>query len=257
MAANFLRIILFSLIIILIGFQNVAIANQSINLSLSPSEAYLDETTTFAMELTPTQNLSNVVVYFYVDAEKKGAKNLFNIEKNEKYFITFDYFFNKNSYLGEHYIELKIDFVAENQEKDSEHFYAVVDVYSKKKPSAIFVLLIPFLIVVLITGFVLFKYSDTSIIEFKKDERKILFGFVLTIIPISVSIFTLYLTEKPELKIGIFSILLSFIVSFILALYWFIIAEKKSDVEADNLVLCSLFFLFSGLIEMVMLVLFF
>lgn len=258
MAANFFHIFVFSIIIFLIGFQNVAIANQSINLNLSPSETYVDETTTFTIEFTSAQNLSNVIMHFYVDADKKGAKNLLSIERNEKYFITFDYFFNKNSYLGEHYIELKIDFVAENRKKDSENFYGIVEVYGNKKiPYAIFeYFLLCLFFIVLIISLIHSVYSKTSIIKFDKEERKILFGLIVTILPISISIFILYLAEKVELKIGIFSLLLSFITSFILALYVFIVA-KEDHVKADNFTFYSLCFLFLGLIEMAILVLVF
>ncbi len=76
---------------------------------------------------------------------------------------------------------------------------------------------------------------------------------MVTILPISISIFTLYLTETSA-KIGIFSVLISFITSFILALY-LIKAEAGGDVPADNVTIYSLSFLFLGLIEMVMVIL--
>lgn len=248
------RNLLFSVIIFLALFQNGATADQVIYLNLSPSEAYVDETTTFIVEFTSTRNLSNVVMHFYVDAEKKGAKDLYNIKKNEKYFINFDYFFNKNSHLGEHYIELKIDFVAENQENESQNFYTVVDVHGEPSAIILYFFVISFFIV-LIGSIVDSKLRNKSIIEFKPNERKTLFNCLVTILPISISIFTLYLTAKPELKIGMFFILLSFITSFILALYLFIIAENVSDAKANNFTIYSLLFIFLGLIQMVMLVL--
>jgi hypothetical protein len=260
---NFSRIILYSAIIFLVGFQNVAIANQNINFSLSPSNAYVDETTTFTIEFTSSQNLSNLIMHFFVDANEKGAKNLFNIEKNKKYFITFDHYFNKNSHLGEHYIELKIDFITENQEEGSNNFYTVVNVYGhEKRPSAIFETIVLYFFlclyfIALIGGFIYSKRSKKGIIDFKKEERKFLFKSIVTFLPISISIFALYLTQKPELKIGMLSILLCFITSFFSALYLFIVAENVSDAKADNFTLYSLSFLFLGLVEMVLLVLFF
>ena len=99
------------------------------------------------------------------------------------------------------------------------------------------------------------KLWDKLYIEFSEEERKNLFNFIITILPISISIFILKLTEKTELKLGIFAILLSFITSFILVFYLFIKAEKESEVAANNVTLYSLWFLFLGLIQMLLLVL--
>lgn len=258
MVANLFRNIFFSVLIFLITYQNVAIASQNINLNLSPQNAYVDETTTFTIEFSSEQNLSNVIMHFYVDAEKIGAKELFDIEGGKKYFITFDYFFNRNLYLGEHYIELKTEFETENQEKGSKYIYSVVDVYDKR-PSAILKTILLFLlnIVALFRGVRYLKGRNTNIIKFDPEDRRILFNIIVTVLPISLSTFTLYLTEKPELKIGLLSILLSFIISFILAIYSYLKAEKKSDVKANNFTLFSLCFLFLGVTEMVMLALVF
>lgn len=262
------------MIFFFVGVQSVAFANPSINLSLSPSKAYVGETTTFTVEFTTTQNLSNAVVHFYVDAEKKGAKDLYNIERNKKYITNFDYFFNKNSHLGEHYIELEIDSIIGNKKKNSELFYAIVDVHDIKQRNT-FVELILLCFFFILTIFCFFhnksskgnvtdklgaklwaKLWDTLYIEFSEEERKNLFNFIITILPISISIFILKLTEKTELKLGIFAILLSFITSFILVFYLFIKAEKESEVVANNVTLYSLWFLFLGLIQMLLLVLF-
>ena len=137
--ANSLRIILLFIVFLLILFPNVAIANQSINFSLSPSHAYVDETTTFTIEFTSSRNLSNAVMYFYVDSEKKGAKNIFNIEKNKTNYFIFDCFFDKNSYSGEHYFELHMDLISENQEKNNETFYTVINVDKREKLSNFFI----------------------------------------------------------------------------------------------------------------------
>lgn len=257
---NLSRIIIFSIIFLLLGFQNVAYANQSI-ISLSPSNIYVDETTTFTIEFTPAQNLSNVIMHFVIDAEEKGTKKLNKVLKNETYFITFDYSFNKNSYLGEHYIELKTDFIAENQEKISENFYTAVNVYEKRPPTIYKINVSFFLLglyfIILIGGFIYSKLLDRSIIEFVEEERKFLFKSIVTFLPISISIFTLYLAQKPELKIGILTVLLAFITSFFSALYLFIIAEKENEPEANNFTLYTLCFIFLGLIDMIVLILFF
>lgn len=267
--SNLHRLILFFVIFFLVGVQSVAFANPSINLSLSPSKAYVGETTTFTVEFTTTQNLSNAVVHFYVDAEKKGAKDLFNIERNKKYITNFDYFFNENSHLGEHYIKLEIDYITGNKKKNSELFYAIVDVHDiKKRNSFVELILLCFFFILTIFCFFHNKSSkgngtdklwdklwDKLHIKFSKEERKkTLFRFIIIILPISISI--LKLTEKTELKLGIFSILLSFITSFILVLYLFIKAEKDSKVLANNVTLYSLWFLFLGLIQTILLVLF-
>jgi hypothetical protein len=265
MISNLHRLILFFVIFFLVGVQSVAFANPSINLSLSPSKAYVGETTTFTVEFTTTQNLSNAVVHFYVDAEKKGAKDLYNIERNKKYITNFDYFFNKNSHLGEHYIELEIDSITENKKKNSELFYAIVDVQDiKQKNTFVELILLCFFFILTIFCFFHNKSSksngtnklwDKLHIEFSKEERKkTLFSFIIIILPISISI--LKLTEKTELKLGIFAILLSFITSFILVFYLFIKAEKDSEAAANNVTLYSLWFLFLGLIQMLLLVLF-
>ncbi len=253
MNVNFIRTISLSAIIFLIGFQN-AVADQSINLNLSPSQVNANEISTFSVELTSSRNLSNIVIHFYVDAEKKGAKYVVKLEKNRKYFTNFDYFFNKNSYLGEHYIELKIDYVTEYGERNSESFYAKIDVYGNKKLSS-YIFIIFFLhIAILIGGLFYSRKLTNSKVKFDQESRKTLFSFLVTVLPISISIFALYLSEKPELKLGMFSILLSFTISFFLAFYLFIQAEKKGEVEANNITLFSLIFLFIGLIEMVILV---
>lgn len=259
--------ILFSIIIFLIGFQNIAIAdqipNQIIKMNLSPSDAYIDKTTTFTTEFTSAQNLSFAVIHFYMDAEKKGAKSLFFVEKNKKYFITFDNFFDKSSHFGEHYIELKIDYVTENQKNGTENFYTVVNIYDNKKgQTAIFetILLyfLPFLFLAVVIGSIVHsKHSKDSVIKFDPGDRKTLFNFILTSLPISISIFTLYITGKPELKIGMISIFLSLLTSLIFALYVFILAEKESDTKANNFTVYSLCFLFLALIEMILLVLVF
>lgn len=256
MLLNFFRIILYSLIIFSLGFQNVAIANQNIILSLSPSNAYVDETTTFTIEFTSAQNLSNVIIHFFVDAKEIGAKNLYDIEKNEKNNIAFDYLFNKNSHLGEHYIEIKIDYITENQEHISEKLYTVVDVYGHEKKTNVFFL---FYLIILICGFLYSNFSKKAIIEFKIQERKILFKSIVTFLPVTISIFTLYFTQKPEfdLKIGMLSVLLCFITSFFSAFYLYIIAEKMSDTKANNFTSFSLIFLFLGLVEMILLILIF
>ena len=251
-AKNF--IIIFFLLIFLT--LDIVFADQIINLNLSPSEAYLKETTTFNIEFTSSQNLSMVIIHFYIDAKKQGVKKLTNIEKNRIYLVTFDNCFNEQSYEGEHYTELKIDFISENKENGSESYYGSVNVYSERKNITeflIYILIIP-------PFFLLRKFTcinkskNDAIIEFRDTDRRFLFGFLVTILPISISIFILYISEKPELKIGILSLLICFIISFMLALYSFIIAEGKGEVKANNSILYSVYFIILALIEMVVLI---
>lgn len=256
--ANSLRIILLFIVFLLILFPNVAIANQSINFSLSPSHAYVDETTTFTIEFTSSRNLSNAVMYFYVDSEKKGAKNIFNIEKNKTNYFIFDCFFDKNSYSGEHYFELHMDLISENQEKNNETFYTVINVDKREKLSNFFnfvIFLMPILIALPLCFFHQ-KYSKKSIIKFERNERKALFNFLITVLPISTSLFTLSFSEKSELKFGMLSIITSFIISFILALIMFK-AESWAKTDANHFAFYSLSFLLLALIEMIVLVLIF
>src|SRR3972149_5244851 len=99
------------------------------------------------------------------------------------------------------------------------------------------------------------KYRKKSEIKFDHEDRKTLFSVMVTVLTISISIFTF--TDKFELKIGILSILISLIISFISALFMFIFGERWSETDANHFAFYSLCFLLLGLIEMILLVLFF
>lgn len=238
---KFLVLALFCIIVM----QDTCLADDMIAFNLTPSIVYRENTATFRVDLIPIKDLKDTEIEFYVDASKIGAKELPKLEGNRSNWITFDHYFDANSYIGEHYIELRINTSSDNVSFYRGNFLTSVGLSDKSRPYFIFLLVdLAFLV---ISFFEINKKKNES--KFSPEIRKILFALLITVLPIGTSFF-ISIINNPILKIDLILILICFAISYIISIYGFTRYEGHSGPDADNFTLYSLVFLFLGLINM-------
>ena len=245
--------ILFFLIFISIALLQDSDASNIMNLSFFPSETIGGITTTLYIEVLPYQNLSDIVLRLSIDGDEKAVKNILRLTKNVNQNTTFDHYFAKNDYLGEHYIEIKMNYTNEDNKTKSEVFYETINILENKKPFNTFrnIFLVFSFVIIVINVLKRFFCNNKYIIELNPDEIKTLFNLQITVLPISISLFLL-LAEKEWMKFGTIFTLYSFLISFVLATYSFITAIKKNSDLASNFLISSLAFLLFGLFNLVL-----
>lgn len=246
------KIIYILFLIVSIQSGNVVLANDLISLNLSPGDIYRGSTTTIFLEINSNYNISDIKIQLYVDGNKVGAKGASEIVNDKTYLLTFDYFSPEDSYLGEHYIELELDYFMDGI-PNSKIFYKTINVSDKGNHYGLIYL---FLLIIMVVVIIINRHFDKkNIINFEGDGRRTIFGLIITILPISSSFFALSI-DKTQLLIGIIPILISFVISYGLAIYAFIRYElaSKRPVKANNYIFYSILFLFIGLINMVFLI---
>jgi cytochrome bd-type quinol oxidase subunit 2 len=181
-------------------------ADPSMDLLISPVSSNLNNTTSFHINFTGIQNVGNVTIKF-------------NVVEN-------------------HYIVSQIDISLNNATGyPSEPLYG----------NAFIFLGIIFLILV---GFLYYQthiaHKNERIIKFSDEELKTIFGLLITVLPISISLFVLSIQQRA-LKIFILPAIIAFALSFSLAIYGFAIIRDNS-VRTTNYIFYSISFIFFGII---------
>ena len=243
MRMSFLLAICFIIIIVL---QNAYSAQHEIDFDLRPSVIYRDNTTKFIIELIPNMDLNHAKIEFYVDASKIGAKELPELIGNKSNEVTFEHYFDDKSYIGEHYIEIKINSSLDKSSLIQENYLTVVNLKDKEKPYEIFAV-VDFLFL-LISCLIIYNSKDKE--RFSPNIRATLFSLLITVLPIGTSFF-ISIVDKPLLKIDLAYVLSSLAVSYIICILGLTVFEGRSGPDSDTSILYSLVFLFLGLINMI------
>lgn len=254
------RLLVFMLIYL--SILDTAMAVDTLNFKFDPSEAYRGDTTTFVIQLTSEDDLKNIEIKFLADGLEKGTKYLSDLEKNERRSIDFDYLFEDRSYLGEHYIELKINSSFKNGTIFSKRLYKIVIIKDK---SWLYLLsqhwpifLFNLIVILFILSVKILFFKGLSMIAFDPVNRKTILGLILTILPIATSYF-IFIIDQIALRINIVLIIMLFTISYILAIYTLMRLENEDpdeNVRANNFTVYSLSFLLFGLINMLISVIF-
>jgi|GEM_PF-4114965 len=221
--------------------------SSAIDIKISPTTATIGKTETFVIEINSSKDLNKVILEFFVDGSKKGAKSLLNIKKGEPNFIYFDCFFGRDSYLGEHYIEICANYTMEtNIEKSMFNYYSIMLRGNQMPLWAIIFNLSPILLFL----YIIYKtINSKSIIVFSADDRKMIFNILITILPISVS-FSIFILDRPELKIFGLLVILNFLISYFTVIYSYF-KDKSNSVYANNSILLSLSLFIYGLFNLI------
>jgi hypothetical protein len=246
MAARINVIIVF--ILLFIDISQSASTSDAIELGISPTETQVGKTVTFILNIYPCETLKELIVHFFVDKKEIGAKKLHNIQSDHVDSIKFDYFFGKDDYLGEHYVEIRADYLTESQRFKSTTFYYSIHVNSSYDKS----LWISFLIFLSIVIFLNYHNKEQYMLKIKleEDRLKTIFNLLITVLPLSITIF-ISIIEKSWIKASGSILLLSFVISFIFALSTLRIDISQKVHRQSNFILSSLFLLFFGLAIMI------
>lgn len=244
----------FAIIVYLSILHNLAFANDNLIISSSPSEIYRGDTTKIFSELVSPYNLSYIEIRFLVDGAEKGVKYSTQIEKNKIKSFTFDCLFDDKSYLGEHYIEFRVNSSTDNGSIIYKNFYEIKELKEKNwmtilsEHLATILANIVFMIILLA---MYLHYRRKSIIKLTPENRRTIFSLIITILPIATSFFSLSIDRIP-LRMNAFLIIACFVFSYFITIYSFMkyeIDESDDNVPANNFTVYSIYFLLLGLLN--------
>jgi hypothetical protein len=197
----------FLLIFILFALEDVCLAQNELKLDFSPNETEIGSTTKFVLKLLTNQDLHLTKIDFFVDAKEIGAKELAKIGRNNQTQVAFDYKFDDESYLGEHYIEIKLTSYAQNNTEFSKSFYRTIILSAPKSKYNIILLIDGIFLVLLIFINLIYNYlRRLSILELDAENRKFMLNLIVTVLPIVTSYF-ISIINNTFLRLEIFSII--------------------------------------------------